>query len=35
MPVNGRLATPNVNQDLQEGDIRQYNLFQADVMWKF
>jgi len=35
MPVNGRLATPNVNQDLQEGNIRQYNLFQADVMWKF
>jgi hypothetical protein len=35
MPVNGRLATPNVNQDLQEGDIRQYNLFQADLMWKF
>ena len=29
------LATPNVNQDLQEGDIRQYNLFQADLMWKF
>ncbi|HEX4140725.1 MAG TPA: putative porin [Candidatus Methylacidiphilales bacterium] len=35
MPVNGRLATPNVNQDLQLGDIRQYNLFQADLMWKF
>jgi hypothetical protein len=35
MPVNGRMATPNVNQDLQVGDIRQYNLFQADVMWKF
>lgn len=34
-PVNGQLATPNVNQDLQEGDIRQYNLFQADLMWKF
>lgn len=34
-PVNGRLATPNVGQDLQEGDIRQYNLFQADLMWKF
>jgi hypothetical protein len=34
-PVNGKLATPNVNQDLQEGDIRQYNLFQADLMWKF
>jgi hypothetical protein len=35
MPVNGQLATPNVGQDLQEGDIRQYNLFQADLMWKF
>ncbi len=35
MPVNGKLATPNVNQDLQLGDIRQYNLFQADLMWKF
>jgi len=35
MPVNGRLATPNVNQDLQEGNIRQYNLFQADLQWKF
>jgi hypothetical protein len=34
-PVNGRLATPNVNQDLQLGDLRQYNLFQADLMWKF
>jgi hypothetical protein len=34
-PVNGKLATPNVGQDLQEGDIRQYNLFQADLMWKF
>jgi hypothetical protein len=35
MPVNGKMATPNVNQDLTLGDIRQYNLFQADVMWKF
>ena len=35
MPVNGQLATPNVNQDLQIGDIKQYNLFQADLMWKF
>jgi hypothetical protein len=35
MPVNGKMATPNVGQDLQEGDIRQYNLFQADLMWKF
>jgi hypothetical protein len=34
-PVNGQLATPNVNQDLQVGDIKQYNLFQADLMWKF
>ncbi len=35
MPVNGKMATPNVNQDLQLGDIRTYNLFQADLMWKF
>jgi len=35
MPVNGKLATPNVNQDLTLGDIRTYNLFQADLMWKF
>ena len=35
MPVNGQLATPSVNQDLQIGDIKQYNLFQADLMWKF
>jgi len=35
MPVNGLLATPNVNQDLQLGNIRTYNLFQADLMWKF
>jgi hypothetical protein len=34
-PVNGKMATPNVGQDLQEGNIRQYNLFQADLMWKF
>jgi hypothetical protein len=34
-PVNGNLATPNVNQDLQLGDIRQYNLLQADLQWKF
>ena len=34
-PVNGRLATPNVNQDLQIGDISHYNLFQADLMWRF
>ena len=35
MPVNGLLATPNVQQDLQEGDIKQYNLLQADLLWKF
>ena len=35
MPVNGQLATPNVNQDLQTSDMKQYNLFQADLMWKF
>jgi hypothetical protein len=35
MPVNGLLATPNVNQDLTLGNIRSYNLFQADLMWKF
>ena len=34
-PVNGKLATPNVGQDLTLGDIRQYNLVQADLMWKF
>ena len=34
-PVNDKLATPNVNQDLQVGDIKTYNLFQADIMWKF
>ena len=34
-PVNGQLATPNVNQDLTLGDIKHYNLFQADLMWKF
>ena len=35
MPVNDKLATPNVNQDLQISTIHQYNLFQADLMWKF
>jgi hypothetical protein len=35
MPVNGHMATPNVNQDLQLSAIHQYNLFQADLMWKF
>ncbi len=34
-PVNGHLATPNVGQDLTLGDIKEYNLFQADLMWKF
>lgn len=33
--VNGQLATPNVNQDLQINPIHDYNLFQADLMWKF
>jgi hypothetical protein len=33
--VDNHLATPNVEQDLQIGDIHQYNLFQADLMWKF
>jgi hypothetical protein len=35
VPVNNKMATPNVNQDLQLSDIHQYNLFQADLMWKF
>jgi hypothetical protein len=34
-PVNDHMATPNVNQDLQLSDIHAYNLFQADLMWKF
>jgi hypothetical protein len=34
-PVNNKMATPNVNQDLQLGTISHYNLFQADLMWKF
>ncbi len=34
-PLDGHLATPNVNQDLTLGNIREYNLFQADLMWKF
>jgi hypothetical protein len=33
--VNDKLATPNVNQDLQLGTIDHYNLLQADLMWKF
>lgn len=35
MPVNDKLATPNFNQDLQISTIHEYNLFQADLMWKF
>jgi hypothetical protein len=35
VPVNSKMATPNVNQDLQLSDIHEYNLFQADLMWKF
>ncbi len=34
-PVNGHMATPNVNQDTQLSEMRTYNLFQADLMWKF
>jgi hypothetical protein len=34
-PVNDKLATPNFNQDLQVSTIHDYNLFQADLMWKF
>jgi hypothetical protein len=33
--VDNRLATPNVTQDLTLGDISSYNLFQADLQWKF
>jgi hypothetical protein len=33
--VDSRLATPNVTQDLSLGNISTYNLFQADLMWKF
>jgi len=33
--VNDKLATPNVTQDLTIGEISHYNLFQADLMWKF
>jgi hypothetical protein len=35
MRVNDRMATPNVNQDLQLGTISRYNLFQADLLLKF
>jgi hypothetical protein len=34
-PVNDKMATPNFNQDLQISAIHEYNLFQADLMWKF
>lgn len=34
-PVNGKMATPTIDQDLSLGDIRQYNLFQADLMVTF
>ncbi len=34
-PVNGKMATPTINQDLTLGDIHNYNLFQADLMWAF
>jgi hypothetical protein len=34
-PLNGKMATPNINQDLTLGNIRNYNLFQADFMWAF
>jgi hypothetical protein len=33
--VDNQLATPNVTQDLTLGNISTYNLFQADLMWKF
>jgi hypothetical protein len=33
--VNGKMATPNVTQDLTLGDIKTYDLFQADLQWKF
>ena len=34
-PVDNRLATPNVGQDSQISDMHAYNLFQADLQWKF
>jgi hypothetical protein len=34
-PVNDKMANPNVNQDLQTSNMRSYDLFQADLMWKF
>jgi hypothetical protein len=35
VPVNDKLATPNVNQDIQTSDMKTYDLFQCDLMWKF
>jgi hypothetical protein len=34
-PVNDKLATPTIGQDLTIGDIHDYNLFQADLMWSY
>jgi hypothetical protein len=34
-PVNDKMASPNVNQDLQTSNMNTYDLFQADLMWKF
>jgi hypothetical protein len=34
-PVNRKMTTPNINQDLTLGTIRDYNLLQADLTWKF
>jgi hypothetical protein len=34
-PVNGKIATPNINQDLTLDDIRTFNLLQADLTWAF
>ncbi len=33
--IHGDLATPNVTQDLTLGQIKTYNLLQADLLWKF
>jgi hypothetical protein len=35
MPVNDRMATPNVNQDLALSTMHTYDLLQLDLMWKF
>jgi hypothetical protein len=34
-PVNGQMATPNINQDLTLDNIHGYNLFDADLTWAF